>query len=59
MASSTLNTVGCGQDVVVGYWPHALQYLAMTGLPSFLSERMILSIAKAEKEKEERMIKSQ
>lgn len=56
MAASTLNTVGSGQDVVVGYWPHALQYLAMTGLPSWISEKMILSIAKEERTKEEAML---
>ena len=56
MASSTLDTIGCGEDVVVGYWPHALPYLAMTGLPLWISERMILSIAKEEKIKEEAML---
>ena len=58
MAASTLDNVGCGKDVVVGYWPHAFQYLAMTGLPTWISEKMILSIAKKEKEKEEEMLKS-
>lgn len=58
MASSSLDKVGCGKDVVVGYWPHALQYLGMTDLPSWMCEKMILSIAKGEKEKEERFLKS-
>ena len=57
MASSGLDKVGCGQGVVVGYWPHALQYLGMAGLPTWIGERIILSIAKGEKEKEERMLK--
>lgn len=58
MASSTLHKVGCGRDVVVGYWPHALHYLAMTGLPSWMSGNLILNIAREEKAKEEQMLTS-
>ncbi len=59
MASDSLNKVGCGKDVVVGYWPHTLQYLVMTDLPALVCRRMILSIIKGEREKEQRMLKSQ
>ena len=59
MASSTLHKVGSGKDVVVGYWPHALQYMAITGLPSWLSARLVLCIAKGEKQKAQTMLKVQ
>lgn len=38
MARASLERVGCGERVVFGYWPHALQYFGLDLLPTGVLE---------------------
>lgn len=53
VAAACLDRVGCGRDVVYGYWPHELQFGLVNLLPALVAERVMISIAKGEMEKEQ------
>ena len=53
MAKSALDVVGCGRSAVWAYWPHALQFGGIAGLPGWMRERAVLRIAGEERRKEE------
>ena len=59
IASACLDKVGCGRDVVYGYWPHELQFGLVNLLPKFVAERVMVGIAKGEMEKEQAALKAQ
>jgi len=44
VARAVLGRIGCGEHVVVPYWPHAVQFEATKLLPGFLLERMLVSL---------------
>lgn len=52
MASASLDRVGCGRPVVVGYWPHALQKALVDLMPDFIFTPIVIRLAREEKEKE-------
>lgn len=58
VAAACLDKVGCGRDMAYGYWPHELQFGLVDSLPAFVARRVMISIAKAEMEKEREAIKS-
>jgi 17beta-estradiol 17-dehydrogenase / very-long-chain 3-oxoacyl-CoA reductase len=43
-AKAVLSRVGCGEHVVVGYWPHALQFESTKLLPKFVLERLLVNL---------------
>lgn len=53
VASNCLDKVGCGEDVVYGYCPHELKYGLLNRLPTFIAEKVMVSIAKGVTEKEQ------
>lgn len=59
MASVSLDKVGCGRDVVFGYWPHELQYHLMVDLPRWIRDSMLMQLVRKMKEDEEKDLKSQ
>ena len=59
MAQGSLDKVGCGKAVVFGYWPHELQCKMFADLPAWIGEKIILSIALSEKQREGRQLKEQ
>lgn len=44
VARAVLGRIGCGEHVVVPYWPHGLQFEATKLLPGFLLEKMLVSL---------------
>lgn len=58
MAKDSLGKVGCGADVIWGYWPHHLQFGSILSLPRAIMENMIKGMVLEEKAKEETERKS-
>ena len=56
MAKHSLDKVGCGRDVIWGYWPHHLQFSMVSSLPRPFMDKIVLGIALEEKSKEERAV---
>ena len=55
MAQGALDKVGCGLDVVFGYWPHELQYHLINDIPATLGDKLMMDmILKMKKEEEEK-----
>ena len=46
MAKASLERVGCGQTFVTGYLPHALQRAPLEILPTWLLDKMLVSVMK-------------
>lgn len=53
-AKATLDKVGCGQDIITAYWPHALQIMALNLLPGWIQTKALLSATKEEMANERR-----
>jgi short-subunit dehydrogenase len=53
MAESGLHVVGCGRDVVVPYWGHALQIAALSMVPTSMREKSVISTGNREVKREE------
>ena len=59
IAKGALDKVGCGRDVVFGYWPHELQYhLMVDWLPNWIQRNVLLGMVKKMKEEEQRNLKA-
>ncbi|KAJ7634745.1 short chain dehydrogenase/reductase [Roridomyces roridus] len=52
MARAALARAGCGQPVVIGYWPHAIQAAVLQALPSFVLEPAVRNLSRARMEQE-------
>ncbi|KAF1983274.1 NAD(P)-binding protein [Aulographum hederae CBS 113979] len=59
MARAALNKIGCGQKVVVGYWPHAVQMLPVMTMPEWLKDRILGKTMKDSYEEEQKKLKAQ
>ncbi|PSN69568.1 short chain dehydrogenase [Corynespora cassiicola Philippines] len=59
MARYSLDKVGCGKDVLWGYWPHHLEFGVIMSLPTAIMKKIILGYALEEKINEERDMKAQ
>ena len=59
VAAACLDKVGCGRDIVYGYWPHEVQFALVGLLPTFIAGRVMMNIAKGEMEKEQEAMKAQ
>ncbi|KAJ9657239.1 hypothetical protein H2198_004465 [Neophaeococcomyces mojaviensis] len=53
-ARSTVRLVGCGREEVVGWWSHGLLIWAMDVLPYWARDRILVLIAKTEKQAREK-----
>jgi hypothetical protein len=54
LACAALDKVGSGRAIVTAFPPHALQKAFVGLLPPWVTERMMISIAKQEKANEDR-----
>lgn len=52
MAAASLDRVGCGRMVVVGFWTHALQKAFVDFMPQFIVTRLITSMMREQRNNE-------
>ena len=53
MAKAALDKVGCGRDIVYGYWPHEVQQYVLETLPAWFRDWLLMRTVRAFKNDEE------
>jgi 17beta-estradiol 17-dehydrogenase / very-long-chain 3-oxoacyl-CoA reductase len=54
MAEFSLQRVGCGQTAVFGWWRHAVQWWAMSLLPEWVTEKVLIGVMKERRVEEQK-----
>jgi 17beta-estradiol 17-dehydrogenase / very-long-chain 3-oxoacyl-CoA reductase len=54
MAEFSLQRVGCGQTAVFGWWRHAVQWWAMSLLPEWVTEKVLIGVMKDRRVEEQK-----